>query len=54
MSYKIIFQLLFYGIAIYACVWIFNHINPWVSFMVIIAIIAYLINKFINFIKKQQ
>jgi hypothetical protein len=54
MIYKTAFQILLFAISFYAGIWMFNHLNPWVGILLIIAIIIFSINKLFNYFKKRQ
>ncbi len=51
---KIIIQILFYIGCYMGLVWIFNHINPWISIGGIILLSLFILNKTIKSIKQNE
>jgi hypothetical protein len=51
---KTIFQALFVLLWLFASIWSFNHINPWVGIGLMIVAMIVLVIKFDNFLKQQM
>lgn len=53
MIYKTIFQLLLYLAIVFFSFWAFNHIYPWLGFLIFFSLLIYLVIKFYNYSKKE-